>query len=122
MPVTIIPKLDHIIIFVPPQCQRIVRMKLMPYCTLLPNFLQGELTSGASCINPKGCGIKDSWHVAMCLSTVCLFCVSFRYGETHPMFFIGSLEAASQEAFYGKARDVSQLINCSVPHRRVSDL
>ncbi|KAF3690936.1 FAS-associated factor 1 [Channa argus] len=28
-----------------------------------------------------------------------------RYGETHPMFFIGSLEAASQEAFYGKARD-----------------
>ncbi|KAL6107912.1 faf1 [Pungitius sinensis] len=30
---------------------------------------------------------------------------SSRYGETHPMFFIGSLEAASQEAFYGKARD-----------------
>uniref|UniRef100_A0A672IGN8 UBX domain-containing protein n=1 Tax=Salarias fasciatus TaxID=181472 RepID=A0A672IGN8_SALFA len=28
-----------------------------------------------------------------------------RYGETHPMFFIGSLDAASQEAFYGKARD-----------------
>uniref|UniRef100_A0A8D3DSZ2 Fas (TNFRSF6) associated factor 1 n=1 Tax=Scophthalmus maximus TaxID=52904 RepID=A0A8D3DSZ2_SCOMX len=28
-----------------------------------------------------------------------------RYGETHPMFFIGTLEAASQEAFYGKARD-----------------
>lgn len=25
-----------------PQCQKIVRMKLMPYCTLLPNFLQGE--------------------------------------------------------------------------------
>uniref|UniRef100_A0A672IEH0 UBX domain-containing protein n=2 Tax=Salarias fasciatus TaxID=181472 RepID=A0A672IEH0_SALFA len=30
---------------------------------------------------------------------------SSRYGETHPMFFIGSLDAASQEAFYGKARD-----------------
>uniref|UniRef100_A0A7N8YN09 Fas (TNFRSF6) associated factor 1 n=1 Tax=Mastacembelus armatus TaxID=205130 RepID=A0A7N8YN09_9TELE len=30
---------------------------------------------------------------------------SAKYGETHPMFFIGSLEAASQEAFYGKARD-----------------
>ncbi|XP_013884225.1 FAS-associated factor 1 [Austrofundulus limnaeus] len=30
---------------------------------------------------------------------------SSRYGETHPMYFIGSLEAASQEAFYGKARD-----------------
>uniref|UniRef100_A0A668TVE9 Fas (TNFRSF6) associated factor 1 n=1 Tax=Oreochromis aureus TaxID=47969 RepID=A0A668TVE9_OREAU len=30
---------------------------------------------------------------------------SSRYGETHPMFFIGSLEAASQEAFHGKARD-----------------
>ncbi|XP_071384101.1 FAS-associated factor 1 isoform X1 [Centroberyx affinis] len=30
---------------------------------------------------------------------------SKRYGDIHPMFFIGSLEAASQEAFYGKARD-----------------
>ncbi|XP_063057754.1 FAS-associated factor 1 isoform X2 [Engraulis encrasicolus] len=30
---------------------------------------------------------------------------SKRYGECHPVFFIGSLEAASQEAFYGKARD-----------------
>ncbi|XP_061635169.1 FAS-associated factor 1 [Phyllopteryx taeniolatus] len=30
---------------------------------------------------------------------------SSRYGENHPMFFIGSLEAASQEAFYGKARE-----------------
>ncbi|KAM4628553.1 FAS-associated factor 1 [Polymixia lowei] len=30
---------------------------------------------------------------------------STRYGDVHPMFFIGSLEAASQEAFYGKARD-----------------
>ncbi|KAM9475180.1 FAS-associated factor 1 isoform 2-T3 [Clarias gariepinus] len=30
---------------------------------------------------------------------------SSRYGECHPVFFIGSLEAASQEAFYGKARD-----------------
>uniref|UniRef100_A0A8C9SZB2 Fas (TNFRSF6) associated factor 1 n=1 Tax=Scleropages formosus TaxID=113540 RepID=A0A8C9SZB2_SCLFO len=28
-----------------------------------------------------------------------------RYGDCHPVFFIGSLEAASQEAFYGKARD-----------------
>lgn len=26
------------------------------------------------------------------------------------MFYIGSLEAASQEAFYGKARDVSELL------------
>lgn len=29
------------------------------------------------------------------------------------MFFIGPLEAASQEAFYGKARDVSKLLNSS---------
>lgn len=34
---------------------------------------------------------------------------SYRYGENHPMFYIGTLEAASQEAFYGKARDVSKL-------------
>ncbi|XP_066547736.1 FAS-associated factor 1 [Amia ocellicauda] len=30
---------------------------------------------------------------------------STRYGDCHPVFFIGSLEAAFQEAFYGKARD-----------------
>ncbi|XP_073449665.1 FAS-associated factor 1 isoform X1 [Aquarana catesbeiana] len=30
---------------------------------------------------------------------------SSRYGECHPVFFIGSLEASFQEAFYGKARD-----------------
>uniref|UniRef100_W5LGS3 Fas (TNFRSF6) associated factor 1 n=1 Tax=Astyanax mexicanus TaxID=7994 RepID=W5LGS3_ASTMX len=30
---------------------------------------------------------------------------SSRYGDCHPVFFIGSLEAASQEAFFGKARD-----------------
>ncbi|XP_035377818.1 FAS-associated factor 1 isoform X2 [Electrophorus electricus] len=30
---------------------------------------------------------------------------SSRYGDCHPVFYIGSLEAASQEAFYGKARD-----------------
>lgn len=30
---------------------------------------------------------------------------STRYGECHPVFYIGTLEAASQEAFYGKARD-----------------
>lgn len=34
-------------------------------------------------------------------------CVCCRYGECNPVFFIGTLEAASQEAFYGKARDVS---------------
>uniref|UniRef100_A0A8C0GJ81 Fas associated factor 1 n=1 Tax=Chelonoidis abingdonii TaxID=106734 RepID=A0A8C0GJ81_CHEAB len=28
-----------------------------------------------------------------------------RYGDCHPVYFIGSLEAAFQEAFYGKARD-----------------
>ncbi|KAG9483013.1 hypothetical protein GDO78_009118 [Eleutherodactylus coqui] len=28
-----------------------------------------------------------------------------KYGECHPVFFIGSLEASFQEAFYGKARD-----------------
>ncbi|KAJ8367154.1 hypothetical protein AAFF_G00330520 [Aldrovandia affinis] len=28
-----------------------------------------------------------------------------RYGEEHPVFFVGSLEAAFQEAFYGRARD-----------------
>lgn len=31
----------------------------------------------------------------------------YRYGDCHPVFFIGSLEAAFQEAFYVKARDVS---------------
>lgn len=36
----------------------------------------------------------------------CIF-FSNRYGDCHPVFFIGSLEAAFQEAFYGKARDVS---------------
>ncbi|KAK7136107.1 hypothetical protein R3I94_014689 [Phoxinus phoxinus] len=30
---------------------------------------------------------------------------SRRYGDCHPVFYIGTLEAASQEAFYGKARD-----------------
>nr|XP_037855731.1 FAS-associated factor 1 isoform X7 [Chlorocebus sabaeus] len=30
---------------------------------------------------------------------------SSRYGDCHPVFFIGSLEAAFQEAFYVKARD-----------------
>uniref|UniRef100_I3M192 FAS-associated factor 1 n=1 Tax=Ictidomys tridecemlineatus TaxID=43179 RepID=I3M192_ICTTR len=30
---------------------------------------------------------------------------SCRYGDCHPVFFIGSLEAAFQEAFYVKARD-----------------
>ncbi|XP_063795634.1 FAS-associated factor 1 isoform X2 [Pseudophryne corroboree] len=30
---------------------------------------------------------------------------SSRYGECHPVFFIGSLEASFQEAFYGKARE-----------------
>ncbi|XP_023674860.1 FAS-associated factor 1-like isoform X2 [Paramormyrops kingsleyae] len=28
-----------------------------------------------------------------------------RYGDLHPVFFIGSLESALQDAFYGKARD-----------------
>ncbi|KAL4634895.1 FAS-associated factor 1-like [Arapaima gigas] len=37
---------------------------------------------------------------------------SARYGDCHPVFFIGSLEAASQEAFYGKARDVSSMHPC----------
>lgn len=42
----------------------------------------------------------------------CIFYLgfSYRYGENHPMFYIGTLEAASQEAFYGKARDVSKLV------------
>ncbi|KAJ8357707.1 hypothetical protein SKAU_G00205010 [Synaphobranchus kaupii] len=30
---------------------------------------------------------------------------SSRYGEVHPLFFIGSLEEAFQEAFYGRARE-----------------
>ncbi|KAJ1139215.1 hypothetical protein NDU88_005590 [Pleurodeles waltl] len=30
---------------------------------------------------------------------------SSRYGECHPVFFIGTLEAALQEAFFGRARD-----------------
>uniref|UniRef100_A0A8C5EFX3 UBX domain-containing protein n=1 Tax=Gouania willdenowi TaxID=441366 RepID=A0A8C5EFX3_GOUWI len=40
---------------------------------------------------------------------------SSRYGESHPMFFIGSLEAASQEAFYGKARDVRTFLIYQFP-------
>lgn len=74
--------------------------------------------SGAS----KDFKIREGWHLTMRLCTVFLFCVSFRYGETHPMFFIGSLEAASQEAFHGKARDVSKLIDCSVTHKKVFNL
>lgn len=35
------------------------------------------------------------------------------------MFYIGSLEAASQEAFYGKARDVSKMSDCLGPQRKV---
>nr|XP_045755052.1 FAS-associated factor 1 [Mirounga angustirostris] len=35
---------------------------------------------------------------------------SSRYGDCHPVFFIGSLEAAFQEAFYVKARDIEDLI------------
>lgn len=35
---------------------------------------------------------------------------SYRYGDCHPVFFIGSLEAAFQEAFYVKARDVSAIL------------
>ena len=46
-------------------------------------------------------------------SCVCVCVCLRRYGEVHPMFFIGSLEAASQEAFYGKAREVRGLL-CSV--------
>uniref|UniRef100_A0A674DN85 Fas (TNFRSF6) associated factor 1 n=1 Tax=Salmo trutta TaxID=8032 RepID=A0A674DN85_SALTR len=37
--------------------------------------------------------------------SISFVCVCCRYGECHPVFFIGTLEAASQEAFYGKARD-----------------
>ncbi|MGH0137278.1 UNVERIFIED_CONTAM: hypothetical protein FKN15_069602 [Acipenser sinensis] len=36
---------------------------------------------------------------------------SSRYGECHPVFFIGSLEAAFQETFYGKARDCYNDLN-----------
>lgn len=38
------------------------------------------------------------------------------------MFFIGSLEAASQEAFYGKARDVSKMMDCLESLRNISNL
>lgn len=37
---------------------------------------------------------------------------SYRYGDCHPVFFIGSLEAAFQEAFYVKARDRKLLAIC----------
>ncbi|KAK1801201.1 hypothetical protein P4O66_022890, partial [Electrophorus voltai] len=44
---------------------------------------------------------------------------SSRYGDCHPVFYIGSLEAASQEAFYGKARDfVRERRHHSCPVRR----
>lgn len=51
--------------------------------------------------------VKEGCHDEQCL---CIFCVSYRYGENHPMFYIGCLEAASQEAFYGKARDVRMIM------------
>lgn len=35
------------------------------------------------------------------------------------MFYIGSLESASQEAFYGKARDVSKLFDYLGPQLNV---
>lgn len=54
-------------------------------------------------------------------SRVCV-CASCRYGETHPMFFIGSLEAASQEAFHGKARDVSNLLDSFGSHRNIFNI
>lgn len=87
----------------------------MPYCTLLPNFLQGELriTHFSEDFEVR---VEGSNLFIYCLSDVCaLFAITVfvcRYGETHPMFFIGSLEAASQEAFYGKARDVSKTSDC----------
>lgn len=52
---------------------------------------------------------------------VCVY-ASCRYGETHPMFFIGSLEAASQEAFHGKARDVSNLLDYFGSHRKIFNI
>lgn len=54
-------------------------------------------------------------------SRVCVY-ASCRYGETHPMFFIGSLEAASQEAFHGKARDVSNLLDYFGSHRNIFNI
>lgn len=38
------------------------------------------------------------------------------------MFFIGSLEAASQEAFHGKARDVSNLLDYFGSHRNIFNI
>lgn len=36
-----------------------------------------------------------------------------RYGETHPVFYVGSLENAIKEALNGKAKDVSLLMSLS---------
>lgn len=84
------------------QCQKIVITKLMPYCTLLLNFLQGKFIIIMVFPKVENVGMRHN----------CIFYLGFsnRYGENHPMFYIGTLEAASQEAFYGKARDVSKLL------------
>lgn len=38
--------------FIFPQCQRTVKMRVMPYCTLLLNFLEGEISGHSNICNP----------------------------------------------------------------------
>lgn len=38
--------------FIFPQCQRTVKMRVMPYCTLLLNFLEGEIPGQRNICHP----------------------------------------------------------------------
>lgn len=43
------------------QCQRTVKMRVMPYCTLLLNFLEGEISGQSNICNPIS--IKKTKHI-----------------------------------------------------------
>lgn len=40
---------------------------------------------------------------------LCICFFFYRYGENHPVFFVGTLENALKEALQGRAKDVSCL-------------
>lgn len=47
--------------FIFPQCQRTVKMRVMPYCTLLLNFLEGEISGQSNICNPIS--LKKTKHM-----------------------------------------------------------
>lgn len=53
--------------------------------------------------------------VSVPIHCVFFFCLLlFRYGETHPVFFIGSLEDVLKESLQCRARDVSPISSVSL--------